>query len=298
MQAFEGIEEFVEVVLSGSFTAAADGLGVSKSHISKQVSRLEERLGAPLLLRTTRKLALTEIGKRFFARCHQITTEMMEAQSEVSEFQGVPRGKLRITTAGIYGEEILTRAAASFMQANPHVEIEIYFTNRVVDLLEEGFDMAIRMAPLMASSLISRKIASRRVLVCASPGFVERYGVPDEPEDLRHFECLAGTTSTWRFHKDGRTVDHHVEGRFSANNARSVAIAARAGLGLARLPYPYFARDLNKGNIVQVLEDWEERENIWAVFPRNRQLSTKLRAFLDHLVDHWRWHEQESWPSF
>lgn len=199
MSRWTGIDEFVQVVESGGFTAAARALGVSKAHISKQVRQLEDRLGIRLLHRTTRRQALTEAGEQFYQRCTQLIGELDELSAALGEAQEIPSGRLRISVAGAFAERYLAPACAEFMTRYPRVQIELVFDNRIVDLIEEGFDLAIRYGELKQSDLVARRIAPRRLHVCASPAYLERHGVPTRPDQLRSHSCLVGSSDYWIF---------------------------------------------------------------------------------------------------
>jgi DNA-binding transcriptional LysR family regulator len=285
MNRWESIEAFVRVVDNKSFSRAAEVMGVSKSHISRQVSRLENRLDAQLLIRNTRNISLTEVGNAFYLRCNDLLNTLHDAEQAVIDLQEKPRGRLRVTVAGAFGEEFIAPAAVNFMQQHPDLVIELDFTNRVVDLISEGYDLAIRAGTLKDSSLIARRISSRKLYVCGSPGYFERCGKLHNINALVNHNCLVGTLPTWRFRDGGRNFDLRVEGNWKSNNGRALLHAAINGLGLVQLPSFYLEKEIEQGNLQTILEDFNPTDTgIWAVYPHNRHLSAKVRLFVNFLA--------------
>ena len=286
MHQWEGIEAFVSVVKHMSFSKAANALGVSRSQVSKQVALLESRLGAQLLVRTTRKLSVTEVGQAFYLRCEEIVSNLEEAEEAVHDLQERPRGRLRMSVAGAFAEVFIAPAAAEFMQKHPGITIEMDFSNRLVDLISEGYDLAIRAGTLQDSSLIARRISSRRLVTCGAPAYLERYGMPDDPHALVNYNCLVGTLGTWRFRQGKRNFDISVSGNWRSNNGRALVSAAKQGVGLVQLPDFYVAGDIERGALVPVLESCNPTDTaVWAVYPHNRHLSAKVRLFVNYLAE-------------
>lgn len=286
MNRWDSIEAFVQVVEKRSFSKAALELGVSKSHISRQISQLENRLDAQLLIRSTRKITLTEVGQAFFIRCTDILSSLNEAEQAVIDLQERPRGRLRLTVAGGFGEDFITPAAVDFMQQHPDLSIEIDFTNRVVDLIADGYDLAIRAGILEDSSLIARRIASRELFICGSPDYFRHNRKPDNPSGLINHNCLVGTLPTWRFREGTRNFDMRVEGNWRSNNGRALLHAARRGLGLVQLPAFYVKTDIDNGLLISILDDYKPHDTaVWAVYPHNRHLSAKVRLFVNFLAE-------------
>lgn len=285
MSRWAGVDEFVQVVESGSFTAAARELGVSKAHVSKQVRDLEDRLGIRLLHRSTRRQALTEAGEQFYLRCTQLIGELDELSAQLGEAQDTPQGRVRISVAGAFAERYLAPACAEFMARYPQVSIELNFDNRIVDLIDEGFDLAIRYGELRQSGLVARRIAPRRLHVCASPEYLAARGVPTRPEQLRAHACLVGSSDTWIFRGESGAVQRlRVSGNWRSNNGIALLAAARAGLGLVQLPDFYIEDDLQANRLQLVLQDWELGDvGVWAVYPHRRHLSAKVRFLIEHL---------------
>ena len=287
MSKWDSVEVLAEVVEAGSFSAAAERLSVSKSHVSRQISQLENRLGVQLLIRTTRRLALTEVGQAYYQRCREVLNNMDEADQSVMDMQDTPRGNLRMTVAGAFGERYIAPAAAAFSKSHPQLSIDLNFTNHNVDLVAEGYDLAIRAGVLKDSSLIARRVAARKLYICASPEYLERYGKPDSITALKKHNCLQGSLTTWRFREEsGAHTDIRVEGRWRSNNGSSLLEAAREGLGLVQLPDFYVHDDLKSGRLVSVMESYQPSDTaVWAVYPSNRHLSPKVRMFVEFMVE-------------
>ncbi len=279
-----GLEAFVEVARSGGFSAAAGKLGVSKAHVSRQVTRLEQRLDAQLFIRTTRQVSLTEVGQAFYLRCKDIFSNLDEAEQAVLDLQTQPQGRLRLTVAGAFAEQYITPAAVDFMQQFPGMVVELDFSNRVVDMVAEGYDLAIRAGALQDSSLIATRLVDRDLHIVASRDYLDSHGAPLTPADLQGHNCLVGSLNTWRFQQGGRNMDIRVEGNWKSNNGHALLQAALRGLGLAELPYFYVREDLDAGRLTAVLADYRPTDTaMWAVYPHNRHLSAKVRLFLNFL---------------
>lgn len=286
---WDGIEAFERVVRLGSFTQAAADLGVSRSHVSRQITALENRLDAQLLLRTTRKVSPTDVGQAFYLQCQQILDTIDDAERAVLDLQASPRGILRVTVAGAFGEDYIAPAAIDFMQQHPAIAVQLDFSNRVLDLISEGYDLAIRAGTLEDSTLIARRICSRRLLTCASPDYLQRNGTPTDIHALPNHNCLVGTLNSWRFREGNRHRDVRVQGSWHSNNGRALVHAALAGLGLVQLPSFYLEKEIADGGLVPVLEAYAPTDTgVWAVYPHNRHLSAKVRLFVNSLVERFR----------
>lgn len=286
MSRWDAAEIFVAVVEAGSFSAAARALKLSKSHVSRQVSRLENRLGTQLLQRTTRKLALTQTGAVYFEQCRDLVNQLSELESAIIDTHEKPMGTLRMTVAGAFGELYVAPAAAEFMRRYPDINIVLDFTSRVVDLVSEGYDLAIRAGVLKDSSLIARRIAERRLLVCASRDYLSRHGQPLHLSDLRRHNCLVGSLPSWRFRdQNGHHIDLKIQGSWRSNNGYALLAAARKGIGLVQLPEFYVHDDIAAGRLLPVLEKYQPTDTaVWAIYPGNKHLSPKVSLFIDHLV--------------
>ncbi len=279
---------FTRVVEAGSFSGAARLLGLPKSNVSRKVAQLEERLGVRLLERTTRALKLTEVGAAYFERCARIVSEAEEANLAVTRMQESPRGRLRITAPTEFGNLYLGKVVSEYLQTYPRVNIEVELTNRVVDLIEEGFDLAIRGGTLPDSSLIARKLASEAIFICASPAYLAEHGRPQRPEELiRH--PLIHSSATRGKHvrlssKNGETVTAPIQGSLQVNSLALARDAAVAGLGLVVLPEMICWQDLREERLKTVLPDWRlPSGGLYGVYPTPRHLSTKVKTFLDLL---------------
>lgn len=288
MNRWDCAETFIAVIDEGSFTAAARILDASKAHVSRQINQLESRLGTQLIKRSTRKLALTETGRAYYERCKGIVSQMMEVEQAIIDQREMPIGTLKITVAGAFGELYIAPCAADFIKKYPGINIDIDFSNRLVDLVAEGYDVAIRAGVLKDSSLMARKIAKRRLIVCGTRDYFDVYGQPREINDLKNHNCLVGTLPTWRFRqKNGRHTDIKVDGSWHSNNGHALMAAARKGIGLIQLPEFYVFDDIRSGRLLPVLEEFEPADTAeWALYPSSKHLSPKVRLFIDHLVSH------------
>lgn len=292
------LEVFVAVVDSGSFTAAAEALGVSKSFASRQVSQLEDRLGARLLQRTTRKVSLTDVGRVFHERCARILEDLQEAELAVSQMQTVPRGTLRMSVPMSFGLRYVAPAVGELMARYADLHVDVSFSDHRADLMDEALDVVIRIGKLADSSFIGRKLAPARTFVCASPDYLKARGTPRAPEDLRDHDCLLyayqRTGHAWSLEGPQGEVSVPVAGRMVANNGDALLEAARRGLGVVYAPDFLAADDLRAGRLSRVLPEWCSEAAVWAIYPHNRHLSAKVRAFVDLLGAHF---ENPPWAN-
>jgi len=282
---------FVRTVQEGGFSAAARALDLTPSAVSKQISRLEDHLGVRLLNRSTRHISLTDEGRAFYERCARIVSEIEEAEEWVAARQGSVRGVLRVTSTAIFAKHHVLPLLPEFMERYPELEIALEMTDRVVDLVEEGIDVAIRFTEQLADpSLVARPLAVNRRVVCAAPSYLRTHGTPRTPDELSAHNCLrlytVSSFNDWEFEgPDGNCVAH-VTGNFQTNSADAIYHATLAGLGVARLSTYVIAPDLKSGRLVQLLPDYvHEQASILAVYPHRRHLSLKVRTFIDFLVD-------------
>jgi DNA-binding transcriptional LysR family regulator len=284
------IAVFVRVVQRGSFTLAASDLELSRAVVSKYVSRLEDRLGARLLHRTTRRLSLTEAGAALFEASRGAIERIEEAQATVARFQSEPRGRLRVSAPMSFGILHMGPALAEFSRKHPAVSLELTFDDRFVNLVEEGIDVAIRIGTLTDSSLVARKLSSTRMVVCAAPSYLAEHGEPEMPEDLAAHNCLLYTylssANVWRFRgPDGRDIAVAVSGNLRANNGIVEAEAAAAGMGVLLSPSFYVGSLLRSGKLKRILTRYELPElGIHAVYPQRSHVPPKVRAFVDFLA--------------
>lgn len=280
---------FVEVARAGSFSAAAHKLGMSTTAVSRHVADLERMLGVTLLRRTTRHVSPTEVGARYLPRAHAILEEIEQLNAEISAVDPTPRGKLKITAPPAVGNEVITPLAVDFVETYPEIELEIDLSERLVDLVAEGFDAAIRAGPLESSSMIAHRIVELRYLICASPAYLERRGTPKRPHDVGDHDCIfwrvAAGGSTWSFVKNGERVTVPIRGRLLVSNFAAQREAALRGIGLAILPLLSVRQDLEVGRLVSVLADYEvHRGELSLVRPRTTFEPPKLRVFIDFIT--------------
>ncbi len=286
----DGIDTFVRVVDAGSFTAAANVLGKSTSYVSKEVSRLEARLGARLLNRTTRSISLTDTGRLYYDRCRRIVADADEAARSVTEAQEHPRGVLKFSAPVSFGLGYLAAMLPKFLETNAEVALEIELNDRMVDIIAEGFDVVLRIGHLEDSSLIARQINVSHGVTVASPTYWKNHGKPGHPEELQGHACISyalmRAPNRWRYRDpDGAEITVNVETRVQCNSAELEAALAVAGLGVTRLPEFACARELAQGLLEPALEKYTGTEiGIFAVYPHRRHLSPKVRAFVDFLV--------------
>ncbi|MGE5548659.1 MAG: LysR family transcriptional regulator [Solirubrobacterales bacterium] len=291
MDRLAAMEAFVRVAEARSFSEAARRLRSSKSVVSRQVSALEAELGARLFHRTTRSMTLTEAGQGYYERCARILADIDEANQSVSQLQAAPRGKLRVNAPMSFGFLHLAPAIPDFLARYPDVDVDMTMNDRFVDLVDEGFDVAVRIARLADSSLVARKLAPMRRAVCASPDYLDAHGVPQSPEDLAAHDCLCysnvALSDEWRFvTPDGKPWPVAVRGRLRTNNGDALRAAALKGVGLAYLPTFLVGNDLKAGTLVPVLGEYVPQDMaVHAVYPHSRHLSPKVRAFVDFLAD-------------
>lgn len=290
MVRLDAMEIFAEVVEAEGFSAAARSLGVSKSSVSKQVGRLEDRLGVRLLNRTTRSLSLTEAGATFYAACRRVLDEAETAERAVSDLSAAPRGLLKLNAPMSFGFLHLARAIPEFHARFPQITLEASMNDRFVDLIEEGYDLALRIGALADSSLIARRVATSRVAICASPDYLARRGSPARPEDLAGHDCLlyanAPQPREWSLFGPGGLRAQRVDGPLLANNGDVLCAATLGGMGIARLPTFIVGEHLRAGRLKAVLCDFPAPEQgIHAVYPHNRNLSVKVRVLVDFLVE-------------
>ena len=287
------MEVFVRVVQSGSFSEAARAMNLTPSAVSKQVSRLEDRLGARLVNRTTRRLGLTEEGTAFFERAQRILTDVQEAEQAVTHLHGQPRGTLKLNAPTVFGRMHIAPLIPAFLAQHPDVRIDFTLNDRYVDLLEEGLDLVLRIGELRDSSLIARRLAPNKRVVVASDAYLKKHGVPQTPQDLARHNCLVylyrSTRSLWHFEGPNGSEAVEVKGDVEANNAEVILELVRAGQGIALLPTWLVGECLRKNYLVQVLADYTAADSqIYAVYPPGRHLSPKVRSFLDHLIQHFK----------
>ncbi len=290
MDKLTSMKVFTKVAKQGSFSAAANELSISKAMVSKHVQALENDLDIRLFNRTTRSLSLTEVGAAYLERARAIMADIDEMEMAVSSLSSQPRGVLRVAAPTSFGAFHLGRAIGDFLERYQEVEVELILTDRIVDLIEEGLDVSVRVGELDDSSLIARKIASARMVVCASPDYLKQYGRPQEPEDLKNFNCLLYTmripNHEWNFKGPRGEIFVPVNGTFRSNVGDTLRVAANTGRGLIQLPTYMVGQDLKQGRLEAVLTEFEpEPRPIHAVYPHRQHLSAKVRVWVDYLYE-------------
>ena len=289
MDTLTSMKVFATVVEAGSFAAAADRLDLSRAMTSKHMAHLEKHLGARLLNRTTRRLSLTETGSIYFTHCQQILKDLEEAETAATQLTSVPRGTLRIAAPLEFGMMHIGPLLADFLSLYPEVTLDFSLDNRYIDLVEEGFDLAIRLGATLETGLIARKFATDSFVVCASPDYFRRNGVPRVPEDLVKHNCLnySGLPTGTEWHFTSRDGEHTVrmDGNLRANNTDMLKRAALRNTGILVVPRFLVGPDIRAGRLQAVLTEYETRElSIYAVYPSRKYLSAKVRSFIDFVV--------------
>lgn len=284
---------FAEVVEAGSLSGAARRLGTSKSAITAQLQRLEARLGVRLLNRTTRRLSTTEAGAACYAHCARLRAEAKAAEQVAIGFQGEPRGTLKISAPDTFGWMHVAPAIPDFLKRFPSLKIELSLSERHVDLIEAGVDLAIRIGTLPDSSLGVRRLAESRLVVCGAPGYLAAHGTPHHADALVRHNCLRftplGWGDSWRLNGPGGPVRVALGGAFATDSGEALLALVRAGLGLGLLPTWMAAEELRRGTLVRVLDGWAPPPvAIQAIYPGVTLRATKVEAFVDHLARRFR----------
>jgi DNA-binding transcriptional LysR family regulator len=294
MDRFQAIAVFAKVVEQGHLSRAAERLGLSTSAVSRHVADLEAHLGVRLLNRTTRRLSLTEAGQAFYERSVQLLADLEEAEATVSSGAVTPRGTLKLTCSITFGIRRLAPAIAAFASRHPEVRFEIELSDRQVDIVDEGIDLAVRIGDVGPQTLIGRRIGSMQLVCCAAPSYLAVHGTPTTPAELARHACLtyaySATGNAWRF-VDAEHGEHvvRVQGGVHANNGQMIAVLAAAGMGVALEPDFIVAPELASGALVAILPGFAPpASGIYAVYPSRRHLSAKVRAFVDFLGERFR----------
>lgn len=299
MDRFQEMRTFVAVVDAGSFVRAADALSLSKTAVSRLVADLESRLGTRLLHRTTRRLSLTQEGELFVERCRRLLDSLDEAEAELTAHTGQAVGLLRVNVPVSFGLLHLAPLWPGFMARHPKVILDITLSDRVVDLVDEGVDVAVRIARLQASTLVSRRLASTRLVLCASPGYLQRHGRLAHPSEIAQHSVIAYTLLSmgeqWEFHGPDGPVAVRVTPRMRTNSGDTCCAAALQDQGLVLQPSFLVAPHLASGALVEVLPQYRSIElGVYAVYPTRKHLTPKVRALIDFLVDAFR---MRAWPA-
>lgn len=288
MDTLRSMQTFVRVVESGGFAAAARSLGMSPAMVTKHVNHLEERVGARLLNRTTRHVRLTDAGQLYFERCTAILAGIEEAESLAGADRSELGGTLRITAPVEFGNLHLGPIAAEFMRRHPGIDLVLDFSNRSVDLVQEGYDLAVRIASALDTALIGRRIATSHFHAVASPVYLARYGRPAEPADLAGHACFTfavpAVLDRWRFSRFGETVEVRIRPRLVSSSSEVLRLTARAGTGISLLPTFVCGGDLKDGSLVSLFPDYDCGElGIYVLFPHRQFLPSRVCAFMEFL---------------
>ncbi|MEO8488685.1 LysR family transcriptional regulator [Pseudomonas sp.] len=287
MNPFEDMRLFCQVMESGSFTAAAEQLGLSKQFVSRRLIQLEDRLGVRLLNRSTRRLDVTPLGQSYYESALRLLSEVEQVEQGIAGQNSEPRGTIRLSAPLSFAMAHLGCLLPAFLQRHPHVSVEVDLSDRPVDLIGEGYDLVLRIGTLEDSTLIARRIASVQRVYCASPEYLALRGTPRQPEDLADHDCLPyghGRQVQWRFLTKGKQQSVNVSGRMRVNNGELLRDTAIAGLGVTYLPTFIVAEALKDGRLVTVLEDFApEALTLSAVYPQHRQSSRPVQALVEFL---------------
>jgi DNA-binding transcriptional LysR family regulator len=282
---------FVRVVDSKGFSAAATALGLSPSAVSKLVSRLEARLGVRLLQRTTRALHLTAEGEAFYAAAQRIVGEIETLEQQMAGHTGTPQGLLRVTTSLVFATHQLAPVLSEFLARHPLVQLDLLPTDRVVDIVDEGIDVAIRIGRLADTSFMARKIGEDKRLICAAPSYLARHGTPRHPHDLARHACIVSRErpylNRWQFKIDGQMLEIDVGGRVAVGDSELQLQLALQGIGIARMTRLTLAEAVRDGRLVRLLDEFsaDEPVAIHAIYPHRRHLAAKVPAFVNFLIE-------------
>lgn len=287
MESFEGIIEFVAVAESQGFSAAAKQLGCSTSHVSRQVSRLEERLGSALFARTTRLVSLTPPGAAYYQQCKDLVIGLQQANEQLHDQQFHLNGTLRVSGAGTFFEQFVAPALMEFAQQHPELTIDLNFNSRMVNFVEDSIDFAIRYGKLADSGLVARKLVDRPMMAVASQKYLQQYGIPTHPSHLNNHSCIISNNDHWLFEYENTTDSIKVSGRWRSNNAHAVVKACEQGLGIAYMPKSSFMRSIELGTLSPVLEPfWSSGSSSWIVYQNRHFLPVRARLAIDYLVQY------------
>jgi DNA-binding transcriptional LysR family regulator len=290
MDRFGNMRTFIRVVEAGSISGAADRLGVAKSAVSRRLKELEEHLGVELFHRTTRKMNLTDSGRAFYHQSVRILDDVLEAEIAISQAHGTLKGSLKIALPSTFGLMHMGPAINEFLQAHPQIEFDLDFNDREVDLLQEEFDLAIRIAKLPDSSLIARRLAPIQFVMCASPSYLERMGTPQTPDELIEHQCLVYSLlrdfEYWHLSDSkGKEVKIKISPYLKASTGEFLKDAAVDGMGIILVPSFIVYKEIERGTLVPVLKDYKIPQVVaYAIYPQTRHLSQRVRAFVDFLV--------------
>ncbi len=302
MDRFEEMHTFVRVVEAGSLSAAADRLDIAKSAVSRRLADLESRLGVQLLNRTTRRINLTDSGRQYYQRCQRILADLDETEQQISSEHDRLRGTIRIAAPLSFGLLHLSPVLNYFIKSHPEVNLDLDLNDRTVNLMDEGVDLGVRIGKLADSSMMARKLATARRIVCASPAYLKQHGEPQTPEDLQHHVGLSysniSEAQQWQFYdQDGNKIAVRIPSRMRANNGDVLQKAAIDGLGIDMTVSFICYQAIEQGQLKQILSNYNLKdEGIYAIYPSQRHLPRRVRVLIDYLVT--RFGDQPYWDRF
>ncbi len=292
MDKLQAMEVFVQVVDTGGFTRAADNMQLPKATVSTLIRNLETALSVKLLNRTTRQVSVTADGAAYYERCLRILADVREAEDALSSTRASPSGRLRVEVPGALGRDLIIPALPRFFERYPDIQLEVGCSDRVVDLIEEGVDCAVRGGELADSTLIARRIGSLHFITCAAPSYIARYGRPTHPNDLLQHQCVnyfsskTGKTFAWDFARNGERITLRLPGRIAVNDSNAYHAAILAGMGVAHMPLFALCQYVQAGQIELLLHEWcVDPLPLHVVYPQNRHLSAKVRAFVEWVAE-------------
>lgn len=281
-----GINEFVAVVETESFTKAAKQLNTSVAQVSRKVASLEKRLASQLLLRTTRKITVTEAGLHYFQHCQSLVEGLKQAELALSDLSQVPKGILKVTAPITYAEQVIAPLLNEFMQRYPALKLQLILSNQTLDLITDNIDLAIRVGQLEDSTMIAQKLTQRQLYVCASPTYIKKYGLPFTLSELDKHNCLVGSSPLWSFSEQGKARNININGNIRCNSGLALLDAAIKNIGLIQLPDYYVHNALKSGQLIECLTAYRAPlQAIWALYPNNRYLSVKVSLLIEFLKD-------------
>jgi DNA-binding transcriptional LysR family regulator len=287
MESFDGIVEFVAVAESQGFSTAAKQLGCSTSHVSRQISKLEKRLGCALFARTTRLVSLTNMGLNYYHQCRDLVTGLQQANEQINTQQLKLEGTLRVSAAGTFAEQQVAPALMEFALLHPGLSIELDFNSRKVNFIEDGVDFAIRYGKLEDSGLVARRLLAHSMMAAASQSYINKFGVPEHPNELKSHSCIISNNDHWLFKIKERQESIKVSGRWKSNNAHAVVNACEQGLGIAYMPQHNFLDSIELKKLKPILEPfWQTDSNSWVVYQNRRFLPMRARMAIEHLLQH------------
>lgn len=288
MNKFMAISVFVRVAEHGGFTAAAETLDLSVSAVTKTISRLEDELGVQLFNRTTRRINITDYGQKFYERCIRILAELEDAEAALQTGIAAPKGRIRVVLPFSFGRVTVIPQLPRFLEAHPEIEVDVHFSDAAVDMIAEGFDIAVRTGEISDSRLNTRVLTRGSQVTVASPAYLERHGWPKTPDDLSHHNCIVGRFGPeWSFlHPDKRRFVVRVSGNCTINSGDALREAAISGLGIVQGTWWLMRKDLEQGSVVSLLDDWADQGmSVSILYSANRHVPQKVRAFLDFLIE-------------